>query len=359
VSNLFAREPLDTRPPPAGTVVYVQPQLKLAPVQALNLPIGASNSPEAIREIIEPPPAGESPSSQIGSLRYYNQCDLVVVASDAGTTATSGEFNNFATLVPTNELKSFVSTANSFSDAREGKTVMPIDINVGALTAWSLTNTSLRSVLFGSNVASVYVEDLRNLSATSLGAVRVYNGLQLPPNGLTVATGRPLYVWGDYNEENTANLGTTNTSGTLPASLVADAVTVLSDNWSDANSTAALSSRGAAATTVNAALLTGAVDTTLGYYSGGMENFPRFLENWGLANVFTYNGSMIKMFPSLYATNVWGQANVYNPPARNWSYNGNFNDPTQLPPKTPSLQQVIRNQWAEVTPGQDTPLAVP
>ena len=59
-------------------------------------------------------------------------------------------------------------------------------------------------------------------------------------------------------------------------------------------------------TTVNAAFLTGAVDTTLGHYSGGMENFPRFLETWGSANVFTYNGSMIKMFPSLYATNVWG-----------------------------------------------------
>jgi hypothetical protein len=359
VSNIFAREALDTRPPPAGTVVYVQPQLKLAPVQALTLPIGASNSPEAIREIIEPPPAGESSSSQIGRLRYYNQCDMVVVATDTGTTATSGEFNNFATLVPTNQLPLFVAVTNSFWDAREGKTVMPIDINIGALTAWSLTNTSLRFVLFGSNVASVYVEDLRHLPATDLGAVRVYNGLLLPTNGLTVATGRPLYVWGDYNEYNTANLGTTNTSTTLPASLVADAITVLSDNWSDANSTATLGSRVAKSTTVNAALLTGAVNTTLGNYSGGMENFPRFLESWGLANVFTYNGSMIKMFPSLYATNVWGQANVYDPPARNWSYDANFNDPTQLPPKTPSLQQVIRNQWAEVTPGQNMPPAVP
>jgi len=359
VSNLFAREALDTRPPPSGTVVYLQPQLKLAPVQSLTLPIGASNSPTAIREIIEPPPAGESPGSQLGRLRYYNQCDIVVVATDTGITATSGEFNNFTTLVPTNQLPLFVAVTNSFWDAREGKTVMPIDINVGALTAWSLTNTSLRPVLLGSNVTSLYVEDLRNLPATDLGAVRVYNGLLLPTNGLTVATGRPLYVWGDYNEYNPANLGTTNTATTLPASLVADAITFLSDNWSDANSTAALGSRLAASTTVNAALLTGAVDTSLGNYSGGMENFPRFLENWGLANVSTYNGSMIKMFPSLYATNVWGQANVYKPPTRNWNYDANFNNPTQLPPKTPSLQQVIRNQWAEVTPGQDTPPTVP
>ena len=154
----------------------------------------------------------------------------------------------------------------------------------------------------------------RTLPGTSLGAVRVVNGLQLPPSGLTVATGRPLYVLGDYNQLNAANLGTTNTSTTRPASLVADAITILSDSWSDANSTSPVGSRTASSTTVNAAFLTGAVDTTLGHYSGGMENFPRFLETWGSANVFTYNGSMVKMFPSLYATNVWGQANIYAPP---------------------------------------------
>ncbi len=126
--------------------------------------------------------------------------------------------------------------------------------------------------------------DSRALPGTSLGAVRVFNGTNLPPNGLTVATGRPLYVWGDYNELNTANLGTANTSATRPASLVGDAITILSDSWADANSTSPVGSRVASVTTVNAAFLTGVVDTTLGHYSGGMENFPRFLETWGLAN---------------------------------------------------------------------------
>jgi hypothetical protein len=361
VSNIFGREPLDTRGPPAGSVVYVHPEQKLAPVQALTLPIGASNSPTAIREIIEPPPAGEAPSSPIGRLRYYNQCDMIITASDVGLglSVTSGQVNNFQTLVWTNEWQNFVYTTNSFWDAREGKTVLPIDINIGAVTAWNVTNQSLRSLLLGSNLTSIYVVDLRNLPANDLSAVRVFNGTQLPPNGLTVATGRPLYVLGDYNEYNSAYLGSTNTSATHPASLVADAITILSDAWTDGNSTAAVGSRGAAATTVNAALLTGTVETTLGNYSGGMENFPRFLESWGLANVFTYNGSMIKMFPSLYATNVWGQANVYDPPKRNWAFDAKFNDPAGLPPKTPSLQQVVRQQWASVIPGQNTPPAVP
>jgi hypothetical protein len=357
ISVLFQRDPLDTRGPPAGTVVYAETNQPVFPVSSLTLPIGTTNTPQAIREIIEPPPAGEDPTSPIGRLRYYNQCDMVLVASNTGISATSGYFNNFATHIPTNELATFVSTANSFSDAREGKTVEPIDINIGKLAAWSQTNSSLRYSTIGSNLilSSVYVVDNRTLPGTSLNAVRVFNGTNLPPNGLTVATGRPLYVWGDYNELNPANLGSLNTSATRPASLVADAITILSDAWLDSKST---TEPGAAPTTVNAGLLTGAVDTTLGQYSGGMENFPRFLENWGSANAFTYNGSMIKMFPSLYATNFWNGIGMtktyYNPPKRNWAYDANFDNPLTLPPKTPSLLQVIRGQWATVPPGQNS-----
>jgi hypothetical protein len=352
------RDPLDTRGKPSGTVVYAQTNQPVFPVSSLTLPIGTTNTPQAIREIIEPPPVGEDQNSPIGRLRYYNLCDMVLVVSDTGMSATSGwQVNKMTTPIPTNELATFVSTANSFTDAREGKTVKPIDINIGKLTAWSQTNSSLRYSTSGSNLilSSVYVLDLRTLPSTSLGAVRVFNGTNLPPGGLTVATGRPLYVWGDYNELNAANLGTANTSATRPASLVGDAITILSDAWLDSKST---SEPGAAPTTVNAALLTGAVDTTAGQYSGGMENFPRFLENWGSANPFTYNGSMIKMFPSLYATNFWSGINMtktyYGPPTRRWAYDANFDDPTKLPPKTPSLLQVMRGQWATVPPGQNT-----
>jgi hypothetical protein len=173
-----------------------------------------------------------------------------------------------------------------------------------------------------------------------------------------VATARPLYVLGDYNQYNPTNLGTTNTSTTRPASLVADAITILSDNWSDANSGADVSARIATKTTVNAAFLTGVVETTLGQYSGGMENFPRFLETWGPV-VITYNGSMVKMFPSLYATNAWGKNNVYTPPTRNWSYDLNFDDPTKLPPKTPSVLKMIRGQWTTVPPNQNVAVTGP
>ena len=340
---LFSRDPFDTRGHPAGGVTYVehalgQPQ---SGVPFLTLPIGTDNTPEAVREIIEPPPPGEDPNSPLGILRYYNSCDMLVTVSDTGVTAS---INHSATTIPTDELMTFVSITNNFYDGREGKTVRPIDLNIGNLVTWGTTNTHLL------NPSSVYVDDRRTpltLSASDLGAVRVVNGATLPPNGLTVATGRPLYVWKDYNSDS-ANRGTANTSFTQPASLVADAITILSDGWHDNYGSSP--PHNATATTVNAAFLTGVVETTLGHYSGGMENFPRFLETWTGVK-FTYNGSMVKMFPSLYATNVW-RGSYYDPPVRIWAFDTNFRDPTRLPPKTPSVLKVFRHQWATLPPGQ-------
>lgn len=354
---LFARHPLDTRGDPGGSAVYERK--KTSQVAAMTLPIGTTNTPEAIREIIQLPPPGEDPNSPLGRSRYYNQTQMILTVSDTGITATSGKFNDFTTSIPSNQLAAIVTTTNSFRDTRESKTVRPVDINVGALTVWSKTNASLRPALGAKDLSSIYVVDRRTLAGTALGAVRLVNGRNLPAHGLTVATARPLYVLGHYNQTNTANLGTANTQTTQPASLVADAVTILSGNWVDAKSTLAVGSRTAAPTTVNAAILTGVVETTLGKYSGGMENFPRFLETWGAANTFTYNGSMVKMFPSLYATNAWGLGNVYSPPKRNWAYDLNFSDPTKLPPLTPSLVRVIRGQWATVAPDRNTVAAVP
>jgi hypothetical protein len=349
---LFQRSPLDSRGPPSGSVVY--DAREVSHVAPLVLPIGVTNTPTAVRELIEPPPPGEDPNSPLGRARYYNLADMVLVVTNSGTnfvvTGTSGRGNGFATPIPTNELSLFVSTSASFWDARESKTVLPVDINIANLTAWSATNSDVRKVLGSMDVSSVYVLDARTLPGSNLGAVRVSQGTQLPPRGLTVATASPLYVWGHYNQYNPANLGTSNTSTTLPASIAADAVTILSGNWSDANSSAAVASRSATPTTVNAALLAGAVNTAGGAYGGGMENFPRFLESWGLSNPFTYNGAMVKMFPSLYATNTWGNSNVYDPPMRNWTYDINFDDPTRLPPLTPAFAKVVRGIWTTLAP---------
>jgi hypothetical protein len=173
---------------------------------------------------------------------------------------------------------------------------------------------------------------------------------------LTIATARPLYVLGNYNAPNP---GSANTANTKPASLVGDSITVLSQNWDDLRSnTANNTSRPASADTVNAAFLAGIVQTTnvntIKHYSGGLENFPRFLENWG-GKTFTYNGSMVVMFPSRYATGWWvgpSSTTYYQAPNRNWAFDKNYLTLSKLPPCTPVARKISRGQWTTIAAAQ-------
>ena len=88
-----------------------------------------------------------------------------------------------------------------------------------------------------------------------------------------------------------------------------------------------------------------------GYYSGGVENFPRFLENWS-GQTFWYNGSMVVMFQSTIATSPWGSnSDTYSPPTRQWAFDSNFNTESKLPPGTPQIQYMERMAWASIKPG--------
>lgn len=321
-------------------------------VSALTLPIGTNNSPDAVRAIIERPPDGEDPNSPLGKQRFHNKADLIVVVSNSTVSVTSGVFNHRATTVPASQWNSFLATNVSFYNKREGKTVKATQLNVGNLKTWSQTNVLLRPALGGRDVRSVYVADFRTQTSGSESGVKLVNGQTLPSLGLTVASPNPLYVQGNFNAP-LAHLGTTNTSLTKPAALVGDAITVLSTAWSDANGGAGLASRVAGDTTVNAAFLAGIVPTGAGYYSGGVENFPRFLENW-TGRKFAYNGSMVVMFPSKVARAPWGGSDVYNPPNRQWTFDLNFMDATRLPPGTPEVRALIRGEWTTVKPAVET-----
>ena len=64
--------------------------------------------------------------------------------------------------------------------------------------------------------------------------IRLVNGSKLPSQGLTVVSENPVYVQGDYNtKDKNGNLRTALTPLTdlIPAAVMADAVTVLSNNW--------------------------------------------------------------------------------------------------------------------------------
>jgi hypothetical protein len=148
-----------------------------------------------------------------------------------------------------------------------------------------------------------------------------------------VATPNPVYVLGNYNSVSTA-----------PAAIISDALTILSNNWSDSyTASTSISARPASQTTVNAAVMSGNINTVGSQYSGGLENFMRFLENWS-GVTYTYNGSLVCLWQSQVATAPWpNTGTVYNPPTRNWSFSMSVNN---LPPGTPRVRITTRVGWS-------------
>jgi len=335
---------------------------------ALILPIGTNNAPSEVVKILDHPPLGEDPLSPLGAERFYNKVDIVITTDQFGQVSVKpgrwdpldppldGDVTN-----TTPHSFSFITTTNVFYDQRELKSVKVTEIDVGQFNKW-LTNTAPNSGLAlnnkkkltytNANLNSIYIEDLRPGSSSLLTGVRVVGGQFLPQDGLTIATARPLYVKGHYNAPTP---GSTSTANTKPAALIGDSITVLSKGWNDANSNNGPSStRTALDNTVNAAFLAGIVQTTnvggIKYYSGGLENFPRFLENRS-GKTFTYNGSMVVMFPSRYATNWWvgpSSSTYYQAPGRNWAFDKNFLSLMKLPPCTPQARELKRGQWQTI-----------
>jgi hypothetical protein len=129
-----------------------------------------------------------------------------------------------------------------------------------------------------------------------------------------------------------------------PSAVVADAITLLSSAWQDNNSAKGLNNRTASNTTVNAALVAGNVPTGSrgSNYSGGAENFVRFLEDWS-GKTFTYYGSMLQLYSSAYATGTWGKANVYAPATLKWNFDDKFT--LNSPPGSAVMVSYVQQRW--------------
>ena len=216
-----------------------------------------------------------------------------------------------------------ILTQSTFRDGRENKDIQSYDIDIAKL------NTSS----YWPDGGIIYTANAISGSQT---ATKLKNGSTLK-EGLTVASENPVYTLGDYNSVNKK-----------PASIMADALTILSNSWTDANSWN--STRTASDTKVNAAYMSGnkASGTGGNTYSGGFENLPRFLENWS-GKKFTWKGSAVDLWRSKQATGTWG-GSYYSPPNREWTFDTDFLDPTKLPPGTPLISIVMKTSWREVTP---------
>lgn len=230
-------------------------------------------------------------------------------------------------------IKGAITTNQTITDNREGATTGNGTIRVATVDV-SVITTKVNNGTVGSNWNGIiYVVDTSADpdGLTAKRAIRLKNGGSLPNGGMTFVSGNPVYVQGDYNTGTTALLQPLSNSGvptsntvlgysSKPSAVVGDAVTILSNSWTDG---ASGTNPTASSTTVNAAIVAGIVPSANGNYSGGLENFPRFLEKWGGKN-FTYYGSMIQLYNSKQAIGTWGSANVYGPPTRAWYFDNSF-----------------------------------
>jgi Tfp pilus assembly protein PilX len=229
--------------------------------------------------------------------------------------------------------------------------------------------------------------------------------------GFTVASENPVYIYGNYNSNcpaavagsfspctpNNATYDTSWTGGAdVPhsaASIIADTVTMLSNNWQDAGTLSATNvpsptsgslanpvntpngqnqpayypNRLATSTYYRVAIAAGkniaftnvAQNPEFAYgMDGGVHNFLRFLEDWGgiptalggTGNVSSlyYKGSIVSLYWSMYNTGPFKCCNlVYNPPDREYSFDSLFSVPTNLPPGTPMFRNVDNLSYRE------------
>jgi Tfp pilus assembly protein PilX len=216
----------------------------------------------------------------------------------------------------------------------------------------SCNTTGLANAVTGARHVLKLVAAGGNAAGTSYLPVRPDNG----QGGFTVAAENPVYVQGNYNTSAADPLWTGGTNATphAAAAIIADAVTLLSNNWTDANSLNNPTNVGgrAAGTTYYRMAVSGGKNIpfpipTWGGVSndfgtdGGLHNFLRYLENWGGQTLY-YDGSLVSMYYSEYNTGTFKCcATVYSPPTRSYAFDTLFLNPANLPPGTPMFQDVV------------------
>jgi len=305
---------------------------------------------DSYHELIEPPVSGYS--DPLAGKRYYDQAGVKITVDASNVVTIRDQNNNIVTGsspgqggVLYNTFANAITTNQTIQDNRENASVRLVTLDVGAVS------TKIRNGTLSPFNNIIYINDssASQTGGTPKRGVRLKNGATMPSNGLTVASANPVYIQGDYNTggnppSNSGNYSQPQVAGytRAPCAVIGDAVNILSNAWNDSNSTASLSSRVASNTTVNTALISGIVPSANNYYSGGAENFPRFLETWS-GKSLTYYGSMVELYQSRQSIGHWGSANVYNPPNRQWFFDTNFQINT--PPGSLVVYSYTKGRW--------------
>ncbi|MGB9484639.1 MAG: pilus assembly PilX N-terminal domain-containing protein [Terriglobia bacterium] len=289
------------------------------------------------------------------------------------------------------------------------QSVSPSGVTVGGATTtgkWpaiisSLANSSTENPV---EVRITGTQAQKNSVVVFRRALRLVNGTlgNLPPlaaaqaatcsggtaGGFTVTSENPVYIQGDYNASVANAFNDAAPLCHVPASVMADTVTLLSNNWwlgaqpdpsspysGDANSFAnpttpnCPNQRCATTTYYRTAIMAGknnsfpfyangTTPTFAGLHQdfgtdGGTHNFLRYNEDWGNATL-NYLGSMASFYISRQGTGIYKCCNtVYNPPTRNYTFDTDFQNISELPPGTPRFTDVnALSYFQSVLPNQ-------
>ena len=278
---------------------------------------------------------------------YVDASNTVSIYKGASTTALSTTGAEYAAI------RGALTVNTALRDVRDGDNVRLVTVDVGKITL-ELAASRISDNVGSGDGLMFYVKDSSNGTSVSTNVVnsangtttavtssrsrgvKLVNGAVLPGGGLSIVSPNMVYIQGDYNTGTTSSsqpASNTTSSYTPPvdapspnvagytralAVVAGDAVNILSNSWNDANSLLGQSSRVATPTTINTAIVAGNVPTTTSSYSGGIENFTRFHENWSGVYLTLY-GALALLYNSEQATRPWNQAD-YGAPSRRWFY---------------------------------------
>ncbi|HOM98666.1 MAG TPA: hypothetical protein PLM33_00275 [Acidobacteriota bacterium] len=202
-------------------------------------------------------------------------------------------------------------------------------------------------------------------------AVKLVNGrvgnLPARPDGgggFTVASENPVYVQGNYNADSSGFSSGSHVS----ASIIADAVTLLSNAWRDIASFKHPTYLGSgswrqAADTWYRMAVAGGKNKPFDRPSwgseeygldGGTHNFLRYIEDWSNAQSH-YKGSLVSLYFSQYAVGIYKCCEaVYKAPVRDYSFDSDFLEPQKLPPGTPMFKDIVNLGFRQIFQVEDT-----
>jgi hypothetical protein len=173
----------------------------------------------------------------------------------------------------------------------------------------------------------------------------------VPMPGFTVVSENPVYIHGDWNWD----AATQVTDPHSETAVMADAVTLLSNAWTDANAFRNpydATQRVRATNYYRLGIIAGKPpafpypnngnpNATFGT-DGGAHNFLRYLETGGAPLTTNFLGSIATFYYSRQATGTYkfGSSGVYSAPNRNYNFDTDFLDPAKLPPLTPMFRDI-------------------